>query len=102
VATIAPATTAPTSLAPAPPPRVPVPANPPLPAGSDTWQVAAGDSFWSIAEEVLTDFHGTPPAQHQLIRYWRQLMAANHDRLPVPTNPDLLVPGQPLVLPAPA
>jgi nucleoid-associated protein YgaU len=32
-------------------------------------------------------------------RYWRRLIDANRDRLVDPGNPDLLLPGQELVLP---
>jgi hypothetical protein len=32
-------------------------------------------------------------------RYWRRLIDTNRDRLVDPGNPDLLVPGQELVLP---
>jgi len=104
VAPIAP-TTAPTSLAPVPPPpRAPAPAIP-----SDTghpddelWTVTPGDTFWSIAEEALTDQRGSFPTQHEIVRYWRQLIATNQPRLAVPSNPDLLLPGQSLVLPPPS
>jgi hypothetical protein len=104
VAPIAP-TSAPTSLAPVPPPpRAPAPAIP-----SDTghpddelWTVTPGDTFWSIAEEALTDRRGSFPTQHEIVRYWRQLIATNQPRLAVPSNPDLLLPGQSLVLPPPS
>jgi hypothetical protein len=95
--TIAPET-APTSLAPVPmPPAAPAPAAP----GDETWVVHAGDTFWSIAEEALADHRGSSPPQNDVIRYWRQLIAVNHPNLAAPGNPDLLVPGQALVLPSP-
>lgn len=71
-------------------------------AGLDTWQVEAGDSFWSIAEAVLAD--GTSPRpvpDDEIGRYWARLVAANHDRLAAPDHPDLLIPGQILALPEP-
>jgi len=104
VTTIAP-TTAPTSLAPVPPPpRAPAPAIPSDTgdAADETWTVTPGDTFWSIAEEALTDLRGSFPTQHEVVRYWRQLIATNQPRLAAPANPDLLLPGQSLVLPPPS
>jgi nucleoid-associated protein YgaU len=100
VTTIAP-TTAPTSLAPVPnPPRASAPAIPPGP-DDETWTVTPGDTFWSIAEEALTDRRGSFPTQHEIVRYWRRIVATNQSRLAAPGNPDLLLPGQSLVLPPP-
>jgi endonuclease/exonuclease/phosphatase family metal-dependent hydrolase len=60
--------------------------------------VQPGDSFWSIAESVVAGPGGTaPPAV--IVPYWRQLIAANRDRLVHPCNPDLIFPGQVFVLP---
>jgi hypothetical protein len=109
VTTIAP-TTAPTSLAPVPPPpRAPAPAIPPengesrhdRPTADEIWTVTPGDTFWSIAEEALAD-RGSFPTQPEIVRYWRQLIATNQSRLAAPANPDLLLPGQSLVLPPPS
>lgn len=75
------------------------PATPP-----DGWTVMAGDSFWSIATELLADRAGTagrPPAERDVRRYWLQLIETNRDRLADPANPDLLIPGQQLRLPPP-
>jgi hypothetical protein len=97
-------TTAPTSLAPVPPPpRAPAPANPDDEPGlfDDTWTVGPGDTFWSIAEEALTDRRGSFPTQDQTVRYWQQLIDANRSQLAAPDNPDLLLPGQSLLLPPP-
>lgn len=55
-------------------------------------------SFWSIAEAVLTG-EGRSTADRDVARYWRTLIDANLDRLVAPGNPDLLLPGQELVLP---
>lgn len=73
---------------------------PPAPAVTtvETWTVGPGDSFWSIAEEVVGDALGRPPADADVEPYWRTLVAANRDRLVSP-NPDLVVPGQVFVLP---
>jgi hypothetical protein len=79
---------------PSPPPPTamagpPPPPNPPL----DTWIVEAGDSFWSIAEDVVGSGD-----ERAVERYWRTLIDANRSRLADPENPGLLMPGQELVL----
>ncbi|HZM38172.1 MAG TPA: LysM domain-containing protein [Acidimicrobiales bacterium] len=71
----------------------------PLPQPGNTWVVGPGDSFWSIAEDVLASPRGDPPGERDVGRYWRRLIDANRARLVDPGNPDLLVPGQELVLP---
>jgi hypothetical protein len=75
------------------------PAAPPAPAAPATWTVAAGESFWSIAEEVLADAWGRPPTDAEIDPYWRRLIAANRDRI-TSGNPDLIFPGQVFDLPA--
>jgi nucleoid-associated protein YgaU len=75
------------------------PAPPAWPAAPATWTVAPGDSFWSIAEEVLADAWGRPPTDAEIDPYWRVLIAANRDRI-TSGNPDLIFPGQVFVLPA--
>jgi nucleoid-associated protein YgaU len=82
---------------------VPGPAPPgPEPPAADatTWVVEPGNSFWSIAEDVVAG-PGQPPApsERDVSRYWRRLVAANRGRLVDPGNPDLLLPGQTLTLP---
>jgi nucleoid-associated protein YgaU len=74
----------------------------------DTWVVEPGDSFWSIAAEVLGDealgdealgdAGAEPLTERAIARYWRVLIDANRDRL-VTGDPDLLYPGQELLLP---
>jgi nucleoid-associated protein YgaU len=71
-----------------------------------TWVVEPGDSLWSIAEEVVgaevVAGAGTAvPGERAVARYWRRLVAANRPHLVDPANPDLLVPGQRLVVPPP-
>ncbi|MCU1376678.1 MAG: hypothetical protein JWO68_3964, partial [Actinomycetia bacterium] len=72
-----------------------------VPAGERTWTVAAGDHLWSIAERVLADAWARPPADHEVVPYWEQVVGANRDRLADRDNPDLIFPGQQLVVPAP-
>ena len=71
----------------------------PLPQPGNTWVVGPGDSFWSIAEDVLASPAASPPGEREVGRYWRRLIDANRDRLVDSGNPDLLLPGQELVLP---
>jgi hypothetical protein len=75
------------------------PAPPPDPAVvADSVVVAHGDSFWSIAVEVVSD-RGGPTDDASVARYWRRLIAENRSNLVDPTNPDLIHPGQRLTLP---
>ena len=64
-------------------------------------RVELGDSFWSLAEEVLAETSGPAASEEEVARYWRRLVAANLDRLVDPGNADLLLPGQVLVVPSP-
>jgi hypothetical protein len=65
---------------------------------ADTIAVAHGDSFWSIAEEVVADRGGSID-EGSVARCWRELIAANLDNLVDPGNPDLIHPGQQLIIP---
>ena len=85
----------------------PTPRAPPTPATADaapattppsSWTVEAGDSFWSIAAETVASAGGEPN-DRRVTAYWRRLVEANRGRLIDAGNPDLLVPGQHLVLP---
>ena len=68
-------------------------------ATSDTWRIEAGDHLWAIAAETLADEWGHAPSDDEVLHYWDDLLVANRDRLVDPTNPDLVFPGQELVLP---
>ncbi|MGH9114132.1 MAG: LysM peptidoglycan-binding domain-containing protein, partial [Acidimicrobiales bacterium] len=85
---------------PAASPRAPASAGPPS-ASPATWVVEPGDSFWVIAAATLSTPEDRRPTDREIEGRWRRLMAANHDRLIDKDNPDLLVPGQELVLPSP-
>jgi nucleoid-associated protein YgaU len=85
----------------------PAPRAPPAPATAgaahrtpppSSWTVEAGDSFWSIAAETVAPAGGEPN-DRQVRAYWRRLVDANRGRLIDAGNPDLLVPGQHLVVP---
>ena len=65
-----------------------------------SWTVAAGDSFWSIAAQTVSPA-AREPSDDAVLSYLRRLVEANRSLLHDPGNPDLLVPGQELVLPDP-
>lgn len=97
--TAAPTTAPPTTAAPtaAPAPR-PEPTERARAVPGDTVQVVAGEHFWAIAERVVRDVD--PAASLAAVTaYWASLIDANLDRLPDPSNPDLVFVGQQLVLP---
>ncbi len=72
----------------------------PVRSGAEThWLVAAGDHLWGIAEEALTDRAGSEPDLREIVGYWQDLIEVNRERLVDPGNPDLIYPGQVLVLP---
>lgn len=96
-----PAPVVPPPVAPAPAvlaPPVPAPASPQAPLDRRV-RVEAGDCFWSISADVLADVLGRPAGDAEIAAHWRRLIDANRDRLVDPSNPDLLYPGQELVLP---
>ncbi len=62
-----------------------------------TWTVTPGDSLWTIARQVLVANQQLEPSTTEIATYWSAVIAANTDRV---TNPDLIFPGQELVLPA--
>jgi hypothetical protein len=64
-----------------------------------TWVVRPGEHLWSIARQLLDTGTGPSPADAEVAPYWRQLTEANRDRLADPANPDLLFPGDQLVVP---
>lgn len=64
-----------------------------------TWQVRPGDHFWAIADAVVRE-HAPEATEAEVARYWRTLIDANRDRLVVPGNADLVLPGQVLTVPA--
>jgi nucleoid-associated protein YgaU len=70
----------------------------PAPVPPAEWTVEPGDSFWSIAEEVVADELGRRPSDAEVAAYWRLLIETNRDRL-VTADPDLIHPGQVFTLP---
>ena len=67
---------------------------PATPGGPTTWVVGPGDSFWSIAEELLADAWGRPPTDAETDPVWRGLVERNRGRLVDPGDPDAIHPGQ--------
>lgn len=65
----------------------------------DTWTVAPGDSFWSIASDTLIDTAGRSVSDREVIAYWTQVIDANRGILVVPGDVDLIFPGQVVALP---
>ena len=72
------------------------PAEDGLPAAARTYRVRPGDSLWAIACGALRQASESP-ADAEVDRYWRVIYAAN--RSVVGDDPDLIFPGQVLVLP---
>ncbi len=71
------------------------------PPAAEAWTVSAGDHLWQIAEETLVDHGSEAVSEDQITAYWLTLIEANRSRLVDPENPDLILPGQQLTLPAP-
>ena len=82
---------------PTPPPPRPDPATRPreTAARERRVEVRKGDCLWTLAAEVL----GRGASDADIDRYWRTIYAANRDV--VGGDPDLIFPGQVLVLPEP-
>jgi nucleoid-associated protein YgaU len=77
------------------------PSSPGPTSAAGTVEVQHGQSFWSIAQEVEQKaLGGAAPTTAQVSHYWSQLLAANAHRLPHPGHPDLIYPGETLILPA--
>ena len=62
-------------------------------------QVLEADSFWTIAELVVSAERGADASDDAVVAYWSVLLDANADRLVEPGNADLLHVGQTIVLP---
>lgn len=60
--------------------------------------VVAGEHLWQIAHDRLVAA-GRPHGRGQVAGYWQQVVATNRDRL-ASGDPDLIYPGEEVVLPA--
>ena len=83
---------------PAPPPPA---AAAPAPTGWSEIEVAPGESFWHLAERHEAQRLGRPPTEREIGACWQALVAVNRHRLVVPGDPDLIFPGQRLLVPCP-
>lgn len=81
------------------PAPVPAPPAPASRAGVAERVVRPGDSFWSIAEDVVARARGPGVCEAEVARYWERLVQANRSRLADRSNPDLIYPGQTFRLP---
>lgn len=61
--------------------------------------VGPGDNLWDISEDRLAVDLEREPADVETEPYWRDVMAANQDRLADPNNPSLIYSGQVLLIP---
>jgi len=69
------------------------------PGGLRRWEVQRGDDFRSIATQVLHEVWHRQPSEAEVEMFRSSLIQVNQDRLQEPGNPDLLVPGQILLVP---
>lgn len=88
-----------TSAAPPPQAQPETKAEPAPVARPVTWTVKTGDSFWRIAQDSVDQRVGHLATEAEVAPYWLEVIAANESRLVDAKNPDLLMPGQVLVLP---
>ena len=93
-----PSITVPPTVPPTTVPTAPGPTSQPPPPAIVV--VQPGQSFWTIATGLVQQRLRTPPTPAQVGPFWLDLIAANAARLPEPGNPDLMYPGQMLVVPA--
>jgi nucleoid-associated protein YgaU len=66
-----------------------------------SWIVRPGDNLWTISEAALAAAWKRPPTVSEVGAYWWQVVQLNRPRLPRPSDPDLLFPGDEVRLPAP-
>jgi hypothetical protein len=64
-------------------------------------EVVAGEHLWSIATDHLAAHLDRAPTDAEVTEHWQQLIDDNRERLANPDDPDLIFPGQRLVLPDP-
>jgi len=76
------------------------PLAPNIVATTQEWVVTPGDNLWSIAESTLASHFGSEVSIAQITPYWTDLTTANRSRLSDPSNPDLLLVGQTLLVPS--
>lgn len=82
------------------PPSVPpvVPAAEPV---DETWTIQPGDHLWGLSHVVLEAALGRPPTDTEIAGYLSEVIERNRHAFAVPTDPDLVFPGQVFVCPPP-
>jgi nucleoid-associated protein YgaU len=72
----------------------------PAAAQEQTYQVVSDDNLWTIARDHLAEARGgaDQPGTREVAAYWLRVVEANRDRL-VSGDPDLIYPGERIVLP---
>ena len=65
----------------------------------ESWTVETGDNLWAIAAATLEDRWHRSAGDGEIDVYWRRLIATNRSVLVDAANPDLILPGQVLLLP---
>jgi LysM repeat protein len=71
-----------------------------VPAASETEVVVErGDNLWTISEDRIESELGREAGDPEVAPYWQTVVDANQDRYVQPGNPNLIYPGQVLVLP---
>lgn len=61
--------------------------------------VRSGESLWRIASHRLEVTFDRAPTDAEIVPYWRELIEVNRERLVDRDDPDLILPGQELLLP---
>jgi hypothetical protein len=64
--------------------------------------VAAGESLWTIARDVVADELGRAPTDAEVADYWLEMVEVQRPFLANPDDPDLIFPGERVRLPATA
>ena len=68
------------------------------PAGTVSYTVRPGDDMWSITVAYLTRQQNGPPSVVRIIEVWQEVVDLNRNRISS-GNPDLIFPGEKLLLP---
>ena len=88
------------SLPPSPAPPIEPPFNAQPVAGAEIEVVVrSGDHMWGLAEQRLSEVRGRSVSDSEVALYWLRVIAANLPRIRS-ADPDLIYPGEVLVLPA--
>jgi hypothetical protein len=65
-----------------------------------SWTIEPGEHLWAVAAETLAEARpGQAVSNRAIAAYLDVLIDANRSRLADPDNPDLVYPGQVMVLP---